>query len=133
MTYAYFLFHQPFLILDSKRWDFSYSICSQMQTVPIRTRCLCLLCRGKGHAHIVKNTDSRLGKRLPSKGISQKPFLADDRYKKNLPSLKDSSLLVFDMCGRYCFPKNRVVPSSRCLCLPKRAPRYCCGIALPFS
>ena len=106
-----FLFPQPFIILDSKRWDVSHSICSQIQTVPIRTRCLCLLCRGKGHAHIIKNTGSRLGKRLLSKGISQKPFLADDRYKENLSSLKDNSLLVFDMCGQHCFPENRIVPS----------------------
>jgi hypothetical protein len=43
----------------------------------------------------IKSTGSRLGKRLLSKGISQKPFLTDDlggdRYKKNLPSLKDDS------------------------------------------
>ena len=106
-----FLFAQPFLILDNKWWDFSHSICSQIQTVPIPTRCLCLLCRGKGHAHIINNTGSRLGKRLLSKGISQKPFLTDDRYKENLPSLKGNFLLVFDMCGQYCFPANRIVPS----------------------
>ena len=118
-----FLSPQPFLILDSnKRWDFSHSVCSQIQTVPIRTRCLCLLCRSKGHAHIIKNTGSRLGKRLLSKGISQKPFLADDRYKENLPSLKDDSLLVFDMCGQYCFPANRIVPPRARGCKSLHAP-----------
>ena len=113
-----FLFPQPFLILDSKRWDFSHSICSQIQTVPIRTRCLCLLCRGKGHAHIIKSTGSRRGKRLLSKGISQKPFLTDDlagvRYKKTLPSLKDNSLSCIRYVWQYCFPKNRIVlPRAR--------------------
>jgi hypothetical protein len=77
----------------------SNSICSQVQIVPIRTRYLCLLCRGKGHVHIIKSTGSRIGKHLLSKGISQKKFLTDDlvgdRYEKNLPSLnslKDNSL-----------------------------------------
>jgi hypothetical protein len=86
-------------------WDLSHSIWSQMQTVPIRTRCLCLLCRGKGHAHIIKSTDSRLGKHLLSKGISQKPFLTDlagDRYKKNLPSFKDNSLSCIQYVRKYC-------------------------------
>jgi hypothetical protein len=80
---------------------FSHSICSQIQTVPIRTRFLCLLCQDKGHVHIIKSTGSRLGKHLLSKGISQEPFLTDDlpgdQYKKNLPSFKDNSL----PCIRY--------------------------------
>jgi len=92
---------------------FSHSICSQIQTVPIRTRCLCLLCRGKGHVHIIKSTGSRREKRLLSKGISQKPFLTDDlagvRYKKNLPSLKENSLSCIRYVWQYCFPKNRIV------------------------
>jgi hypothetical protein len=44
--------------LDSKRWDFSHSIFSQIQTVPIRTSVCCPLFRRKGHSHIVKNTGS---------------------------------------------------------------------------
>ena len=96
----------------------SHSICSQIQTVPIRTRCLCLLCRGKGHAHIIKSTGSRRGKLLLSKGISQKTFLNDDltgdRYKKNLPSLKDNSLSCIRYVCHNCFPKNRIVlPRAR--------------------
>jgi hypothetical protein len=52
----------------------------------------------------------------------QKPFFADDlgddRYKKN-------SLLVFDMCGQYCFPENSIVLSrARCCSLPKHTPHY---------
>jgi hypothetical protein len=58
---------------------------------------------------------TRLGKRLISKGISQKSFLTDDlagdRYKKNLPSLKDDSLYCIRYVLQYCFPKNRIVPS----------------------
>ena len=112
-------FFQPIsLSLDSKRWEFSHSICSQIQTVPIRTRCLCLLCRGKGHVHIIKSTGSRREKRLLSKGISQKPSLTDDlagvRYKKNLPSLKENSLSCIRYVWQYCFPKNRIVlPRAR--------------------
>jgi hypothetical protein len=94
----------------------SHSICSQIQTVPIRTCCLCLLYRGKGHAHIIKSTGSRLGKRLLSKGISQNPFLTDDlagdRYKKNLPSLKDNSLSCIRYVCQYCFPKKQNYSSS---------------------
>ena len=101
------------LSLDSIRWEFSHSICSQIQTVPIRTRCLCLLCRGKGHDHIIKSTGSRLGKHRLSKGIFQKQFLTDDlagdRYKMNLPSLKDNSLSFIRYVWQYCFPKNRIV------------------------
>jgi hypothetical protein len=91
----------------------------KIQTVHIRARCWCLLSRGKGHAHIIRNICSRLGKHLLSKGISQKPFLADvlAGYKKNLPSLKDNSLLVFDVCGQYCFPKNRIVLFVRAVAL----------------
>jgi hypothetical protein len=100
-TFSFFFFQPISLSFDSKRWEFSHSICSEIQTVPIRTCCLCLLCRGKGHAHIIKSTGSRRAKRLLSKGIFQKPFLTDDlagvRYKKNLPSLKDNSL----SCIRY--------------------------------
>ncbi len=112
-------FFQPIsLSLDNKRWEFSHSICSQIQTVPIRTRCLCLLCRCKGHVHIIKSTGSRREKRLLSKGISQKPFLTDDlvlvRYKKNLPSLKENSLSCIRYVWQYCFPKNRIVlPRAR--------------------
>ena len=91
-------------------WELSHSIWSQMQTVPIRTRCLCLLCRGKGHAHIIKSTDSRLGKHLLFKGISQKPFLTDDlvgdRYKKNLSSLEGNSLSCSPCVWKYCFQKQ---------------------------
>jgi hypothetical protein len=100
---------QRFLLSGQQQaWDFSHSICSQMQTVPIRTCSLCLLCRGKGHAHIIKNNGSRLGKHL--QGISQKPFFTDDlvhdRYKKNLPSLKDNSLSCIRYVRQYCFPKK---------------------------
>ena len=107
-------FFQPIsLSLDSERWEFTHSICSQIQTVPIRTRCLCLLCRGKGHVHIIKSTGSRREKRLLSKGISQKPSLTDDlagvRYKKNLPSLKENSFSCIRHVWQYCFPKNRIV------------------------
>ena len=54
-------FPQPFFCLSRQQaMGLFHSICSQIQTVPIRTRCLCLLCRGKGHAHIIKSTGSRL-------------------------------------------------------------------------
>ncbi len=90
-----FFFPKPlvtpfFLCLRKWSWDFPivFVLKYKNTTVPIRTRCLCLLYRGKGHVHIIKSTGSRLGKRLLSKGISQKPFLTDDlpgdRYKKNL-------------------------------------------------
>ena len=45
----------------------------------------CLLCWGKGHTHIFKNTGSRLGKHHLLKGIShasQKPFLTDGSGSK---------------------------------------------------
>jgi hypothetical protein len=101
------------------------NVISQIQTVPIRTRCLCLLCRGKGHVHIIKSTDSRLGKHLLSKGISQKPFLTDDlvgdRYKKNLLSLKGNSLSCIRYVWQYCFPKNRIVLPRACRLFPGNA------------
>jgi hypothetical protein len=113
-TFSFLFSNRSFYLLDIRRWEFSHSICSQIQTVPIRTRSLCLLCRGKGHDHIIMNTDSRLRKHLQSKGISQKPFLtnnhADDQYKKNWSSLKDNSLTCIRYVRQYCFPKNRIVP-----------------------
>ncbi len=62
--------------------------------------------------------DSRLRKRLQSKGISQTPFLtnnhADDQYQKNWSSLKDSSLSCIRYVRQYCFTKNRIVlPRAR--------------------
>ncbi len=59
-----------FSYLDSKHGSFPIVFGSQIQTVPIRTCACAYLCRGKGHAHIVKNIGSRLGKRLLLKGIS---------------------------------------------------------------
>jgi hypothetical protein len=117
-TFLSFFSNRSFYLFDSRRWEFSHSICSQIQTVPIRNRCLCLLCRDKGHDHIIMNTGSRLRKRLQSKGISQKPFIpnnhADDQYKKNWPSLKDNSLSCIRYVWQYCFPKNRIVlPRAR--------------------
>jgi len=121
--FSFFFFQPISLSLDSKRWEFSHSICSQIQTVPIRTRCLCLLCRGKGHVHIIKSTGSRREKRLLSKGISQKPFLTDDlagvRYKKNLPSLKENSLSCIRYVWQYCFPRNRIVLPRECCLFPE--------------
>jgi hypothetical protein len=45
-----------------KKMGFPRVFVSQIQTVLIHT-CVCLLCRDKGHTHIVKNFDSLLGKR----------------------------------------------------------------------
>ncbi len=130
----YFLFFTESIFIDSKWWDFSHSICSQIQTVPIRTRCLCPLCRGKGHAHIIKSTGSRLGKRLLSKCISQKPFLADDladdRYKKNLRICLPWRTIPFlySICAASTvFLRTELFSLVRAAVYPtKPAPRCCC-------
>ncbi len=88
-----FLLSKPtvFLILD---------ILLQNTSVHIRTCVCCLLFWGKGHAHIVKNTGSRLGKRLLLKGISytsQKPFLTDGSGYKRDCLLQEE----FPSCTRY--------------------------------
>ncbi len=42
----------------------------ELVKLEIRTCVCCLVCRGKGHAYIVKNTGSQLRKHVSSKGIS---------------------------------------------------------------
>jgi hypothetical protein len=137
-TFSSFFSNRSFYLLDSRRWEFSHSICSEIQTVPIRTRWLCLLCRDKGHAHVIKSTGSQLEKHLLSKGISQKTFLTDDltgdRYKKNLPSSKDNSLFCIRYVWQYCFPKNKNCSSSCVSSLSrKRIPHYSCNHSVYYS
>jgi len=121
--YFLFLFPKPiFLSRQQKVWEESHSICSQIQTVPIRTCCLCLLHRNKGHDHFVKNIGSRLGKHLLSKGISQKSFSIWRLVQERSLPWRIIPFLVFDVCGQYCFPKNRFVPFSRYCSLPDSTP-----------
>ena len=79
---SYFLFLCPFY-LDP--W-FTLILVSDK---PLEEAILhCLLCRGKGQAHIVKNIGSRLGKRIPLKGISssyQKPCPLTTKVREELP------------------------------------------------
>ena len=51
---------------------------------------------------------------------SQMLVLAPAQYKKKLLSFEQLPSLYFDMCGWYCFPKNKFVPLA---CAPRPMPR----------
>ncbi len=110
----------------TKPWDFPIVFGSQIQTVPIRT-CTCVYCT---EARDMPTSSSILALGYENafywKGISHnKPdtmyilVLAPDQYKKKLFSFEQLAFFVFDMCGWYCFPKNKFVHLASAAFAPK--------------
>jgi hypothetical protein len=135
--FSFFFQCQPIPALRSaNNGSFPAVFFSQIQIVPIRTCVCCLLCWGKEHAHIGKNTGSRLGKRLLLKGIShksQKPFLTDGSgYKKDLPFLRTIAFLYWLCEASTVFLKTSWSLSWLLLVSKPCFPRCCCGTALPL-